>query len=151
MLRLRSMQTWKVMEHAACAQHNILTHIVSKLTQKTWFLDAVFILKVWRLEFSLTFLCDFSNQFSSQQSILQNSHSKSFIWRTQVNDVVIACWFGKRPSNKMALYSLLETKPFHFSTKPLPFHLSSLTRVGNGCYVLHNIFTGLSFPSPTFT
>lgn len=26
MLRLKSMQTWKVMEHAACAQHNILTH-----------------------------------------------------------------------------------------------------------------------------
>lgn len=62
----------------------------------------------------------------------------------------------KRPSDNVMLHSpqkeiyKQETFP-SFPAQALPLHLSPLPGVGDGCYVLHYVFTGLSFPSPAFT
>lgn len=62
----------------------------------------------------------------------------------------------KRPSDNVVLQSsqkeIQKQENFpSFPAQALPLHLSPLPGVGDGCYVLHYVFTGLSFPSPAFT
>lgn len=49
--------------------------------------------------------------------------------------------------------SVWKTKPqwerVSIFTLPLPFHLGSLAGVGDGRYVVHDVFTGFGFPSST--